>query len=57
MLQVYCNDLIVLHLGYLDYPRYMITVHFFNLEDMKADIVDVEFEVTIQIIYLIDDLL
>ena len=28
-----CNDLILLHLGYLDYTYYIINIHFHGLED------------------------
>lgn len=38
-----CDDLILLHLGYLDYPNYVITVHFFGLENIKFNIKDVRF--------------
>jgi len=38
-----CDDLILVHIGYLEYPSYIITVHFYGLEDMKYTIKDINF--------------
>ncbi|GFR63851.1 transmembrane protein 181-like [Elysia marginata] len=38
-----CDDLIVMHLGYLDYAYYIITVVFYNLDVSKLAIKDVHF--------------
>ena len=42
-----CDNLILLHLGYLDYPNYIITVHFYGLENIKFNIKDIRFSVSI----------
>lgn len=38
-----CDDLILLHLGYLDYYRYIITIHFYGLEGSKFHFSDIIF--------------
>ncbi|XP_022290113.2 transmembrane protein 181-like isoform X1 [Crassostrea virginica] len=38
-----CNDLILLHLGYLDFSRYIITIHFYGLEGTKFHFSDIIF--------------
>ncbi len=40
-----CDDLILLHLGYLDYTSYVITVYFYGLDTMKYKIHDIQFQV------------
>lgn len=42
-----CDDLILLHLGYLDYYRYIITIHFYGLEGSKFHFSDIIFHVRI----------
>lgn len=38
-----CDDLILMHLGFLDYSNYIITVRFFGLENMKYKITNINF--------------
>ncbi|XP_064603964.1 transmembrane protein 181-like [Liolophura sinensis] len=38
-----CDDLILLHLGYLDYTNYIINIHFYGLENIRFDIKNVQF--------------
>ncbi|XP_072358655.1 transmembrane protein 181 isoform X2 [Scyliorhinus torazame] len=38
-----CDEIIVLHLGYLNYTEYMITVNFYNLENPQFSIRNVNF--------------
>ncbi|KAL5010749.1 hypothetical protein ScPMuIL_013054 [Solemya velum] len=38
-----CSDLILLHLGYLDYSNYLITIKFFGLEQTKFNIDNIIF--------------
>lgn len=39
-----CDHLILLHLGFLDYTRYIITARFFQLE--KISVSDIKFYVS-----------
>ncbi|XP_052089158.1 transmembrane protein 181-like [Mytilus californianus] len=38
-----CDNLILLHLGYLDYNNYIITIHFYGLQNTKFDFKDIVF--------------
>ncbi|KAK3098675.1 hypothetical protein FSP39_021835 [Pinctada imbricata] len=38
-----CDDLILLHLGYLDFARYIITIRFYGLDESKFQIKDIVF--------------
>ncbi|XP_064629760.1 transmembrane protein 181-like isoform X2 [Lineus longissimus] len=38
-----CKELILLHLGFIDYTHYQITINFYGLEKMKWAIKDVKF--------------
>lgn len=38
-----CDDLMLLHLGFLDYSRYIITVQFSKLQNMQYSISDIKF--------------
>ncbi|GAB1604756.1 transmembrane protein 181-like isoform X1 [Argonauta hians] len=38
-----CDDLILMHLGFLDYSNYIITVRFFGLENLKYKIENIDF--------------
>ena len=43
-----CEEVILMHLGYLNYPYYVITVHFYGLEHMTyAPIHNIMFEVSV----------
>lgn len=41
-----CDDLILLHLGYLDYNNYIITIRFYGLENTKFNFKDIIFSVS-----------
>ncbi|XP_051544425.1 transmembrane protein 181-like isoform X4 [Myxocyprinus asiaticus] len=41
--QEVCDEIIVLHLGYLNYTQYQINISFRNLDDLKANIKNVTF--------------
>ncbi|XP_051974327.1 transmembrane protein 181-like isoform X2 [Xyrauchen texanus] len=41
--QEVCDEIIVLHLGYLNYTQYQINISFRNLDDLKASIKNVTF--------------
>ena len=41
-----CADLILIHVGYLEYPSYIITVNFYGLEDQKYHIDDINLMVS-----------
>lgn len=41
-----CKDIVILHIGYLSYPNYEITVGIFGLEGMKYKVKDIDFTVS-----------
>lgn len=41
-----CKDIVILHIGYLSYPNYEITVAIFGLEGMKYKVKDIDFTVS-----------
>ncbi|XP_055955169.1 transmembrane protein 181 [Patella vulgata] len=38
-----CRDMILMHLGYLDFAKYIITITFYGLENAKFEIKDIDF--------------
>lgn len=40
-----CDDLILMHLGFLDFSYYYITIHFYNLDQASFNIRSISFDV------------
>lgn len=46
-----CKDIVILHIGYLSYPNYVITLHMYGLDSIKYTIKDIQFVVSLVVIH------
>ena len=43
-----CEDLILMHLGFLDFSYYFVTIRFYDLEEAKFNVRSITFDVSLQ---------